>query len=239
MGRDSGVTRPAGEGPPASDRAALAEEAAEGLKIVDMVADDFDDTECGDGEDHSGNTPDQIAGKKYDNGEQGVDVDLGLHDEGGDDIELDALDQDIDSDHREYHMETAALGQGHQAGKGSAGDIADEGDDLEDAAEDRKKYGIMDTDRGKSDAIHDPEADDYNGKTPEVLLHHLHRLDDDDLGLSFGYSGGGPHEEGSDVVAEAEQHDHIDEDKQQVDGDGNDDSHEGGSHPADTVAVGL
>src|SRR5579862_2092072 len=120
-----------------------------------------------------------------------MNTDLGLHDERGDDIHLYTLNNHIGDDYAEYHAETATLREGHQASQRGAGDIAYEGDDLEDAAKDGKEDGVVDADKRKPDAVHDPEAENDDGQTPKILLHDLGRLSNDNLRLSFGFKCGG------------------------------------------------
>src|ERR1700722_1903976 len=95
---------------PSSHRLVLTQQVTDRLERFDMIANDLDDPQCGDGEDHAGYAPYQVAGKQYEDGENRVDVDLGLHDQGRDDIKLDALNERIGNQYARHHIETAALG---------------------------------------------------------------------------------------------------------------------------------
>src|ERR1700722_20810983 len=92
---------------PSSHRLVLTQQMTDRLERFDMIANDLDDPKCGDGEDHAGYAPYQVAGKQYEDGENRVDVDLRLHDQGRDDIKLNRLDQCVGHQYAQYHIEAS------------------------------------------------------------------------------------------------------------------------------------
>ena len=150
-----------------------------------MVADDLDDPQRGDGQDHAGYPPDQVTGKQHEDGENRVDVDLGLHDQGRDDIKLNRLDQCVGYQYAHHHVEASALRKGHETGERTTRHISYKGNNFQDSAKDGEEEGIMYPYKRKSYAVHDPQTANDHRQSQEILLDDLCRLGQDDLCLSF------------------------------------------------------
>jgi len=211
---------------------AFAEEEAEGMEEVDFVADDLEDRQTGYCEDHAGDAPEEFAGDEGDDGEERAEVYLRPHDQWRDDIELGELDNAVGDDDEYDHVYPATLREGHDAGEGRAGDIADEGNDLEDAAENGEEQPITYADEREGDTIADPEEGDDDHHAVDIFLSHLDRTveDMDDAGtVLFFYE---LQEEGADMGAHGEEHDHVDDDEDEVDQNGNDVADDGCGHLA-------